>query len=69
MALEWLRRRMSGWDVALRSYLFTEGPIRDRATDPEKAERPGDGEAAPTSASGDLGIRSLRSSGAGGKEP
>jgi ferritin-like protein len=27
MALEWIRRNMSGWDDNLRKYLFTEGPI------------------------------------------
>jgi ferritin-like protein len=69
MALEWLRRRMPGWDAALRSYVFTEGPIRDRTKDLERGERPGDGDAAPAPASGDLGIRSLRPSGASGKEP
>jgi len=27
MLLEWLRRRMEGWDSELRSYLFTSEPI------------------------------------------
>lgn len=27
MSLEWLRRRMPGWDDALRTYLFTSAPI------------------------------------------
>lgn len=27
MVLEWLRRRMEGWDANLRTYLFAEGSI------------------------------------------
>lgn len=27
MLLEWLRRRMPGWERQMRTYLFTEGPI------------------------------------------
>ena len=29
MALEWLRRNMSGWDEELRTYLFTEKDITE----------------------------------------
>ena len=29
MTLEWLRRNMPAWDEALRTYLFTEGPITE----------------------------------------
>ena len=29
MTLEWLRRCMPKWDEALRTYLFTEGPITE----------------------------------------
>lgn len=29
MALEYLRRNMTGWDRALRTYLFTEKPISE----------------------------------------
>jgi ferritin-like protein len=51
MTLEWIRRRMPGWDENLREYLFKEGPIRD----PEGSERP-------ASSRRDLGIGSLRPS-------
>ncbi len=49
MALEWLRRRVPGWDDNLREYLFSEGSIRD-ASDDGGGERAGRG----------LGIGSLR---------
>ncbi len=55
MGLEWLRRNMPQWDEALRTYLFKEGPIRDK-------EPVSGGGAAASSAGGgrDLGIGSLR---------
>ena len=65
MTLEWLRRNMPAWDAALRTYLFTEGPI----TEIEKEEKDAGG-AEPGAASaskplsagarGDLGIGSQR---------
>ena len=59
MTLEWLRRTMPGWDEALRTYLFKEGPIRDAelASGPERGP-----------AGLDLGIGSLRATTAAGKE-
>ncbi|MFH1679714.1 MAG: ferritin-like domain-containing protein [Candidatus Eisenbacteria bacterium] len=29
MMLEWLRRNMPAWDEALRTFLFTEGPLTE----------------------------------------
>lgn len=29
MTLEWLRRKMPGWDEELKTYLFTEAPITE----------------------------------------
>ncbi|MFW6326829.1 MAG: encapsulin-associated ferritin-like protein [Bacteroidota bacterium] len=29
MTIEWLRRKMPGWDEELRTYLFTEGEITE----------------------------------------
>ncbi|PLV59481.1 encapsulin-associated ferritin-like protein [Thermotoga sp. KOL6] len=51
MLLEWLRRNMSGWDEALRTYLFTDKPI----TEIEEEESSGGSE----NSRGDLGIRKL----------
>jgi hypothetical protein len=34
MTLEWLRRRMPGWDEQLRRYLFTSGRIEDKEDAP-----------------------------------
>lgn len=49
MLLEWLRRHDPEFDTQLRSYLFKEGPIREKAA----------GEA-PAPASGSLSIGSLK---------
>jgi len=75
MTLEWLRRRMPGWDDALRSYLFGEGPIRDapeagdaEQSGPPRPIAPAD-PSAPAVPRADLGIGSLRPGGAAGKEP
>jgi hypothetical protein len=48
MLLEWLRRHDEGFDSHLRTYLFSEGPIREK------------GPAAPDVADGSLAIGSLR---------
>jgi hypothetical protein len=40
MLLEWLRRNMTAWDGALRTYLFTTTPIaaiEERASDTDDA--------------------------------
>jgi len=55
MTLEWLRRNMPAWDAALRTYLFTEGPITEIE---EKKEK--EGEKPSSVARGDLGIGSQR---------
>jgi ferritin-like protein len=58
MALEWLRRHDPAFDVQLRRYLFSSGPI------PALAPGAGGDQAAaeaPTRAAGSLGIGSLRS--------
>ncbi len=61
MTLEWLRRHDPALDQMLRTYLFTEGSVlaveAGQGSDPAP-EAPGG--AAPGSADGDLGIRSLR---------
>ena len=57
MALEWLRRRDPALNQQLRAYLFTDGPIAERAKEGEAATgKAGDGS---------LGIGSLRGAGAG----
>ena len=56
MLLEWLRRRDSGFDSVLRTYLFSSGSL----TELEHAETEG-GAAAPSS-DGSLGIGSLKGS-------
>jgi ferritin-like protein len=59
MTLEWLRRKMPGWDEQLRTYLFKEGPIEDEASDgAEPAGR----------RANDLGVGSLRPIEPAGKE-
>lgn len=50
MLLEWLRRKMPGWDGVLQSYLFTKGPITEIE---EKIEKRSGGRP-------DLGIGSMR---------
>jgi hypothetical protein len=61
MALEWLRRRMPGWDEQLRAHLFKEGPIQD--------EDESDGEAAPAGkGAAGLGVGSLRPTEPAGRE-
>ena len=54
MALEWIRRRDPAFDEQLRTYLFSDGPIRSQEDDAGAGE---DGEM--TSAH-DLGIGSLK---------
>lgn len=56
MTLEWLRRRDPELDAAMRTYLFTEGPI----TAIEAAAEDADGASASASSDGTLGIGSLR---------
>lgn len=62
MALEWLRRRDPALDAQMRTYLFTEADIADAEADTDAAAV----DAAPSSAAmaltatGDLGIGSLR---------
>jgi ferritin-like protein len=51
MALEWIRRRDPAFDEQLRTYLFSDGPIRSQEDDGEDGEM--------TSAH-DLGIGSLK---------
>lgn len=58
MTLEWLRRRMPGWDENLRRYLFVEGDILH-------AEREGEAPSVRAESEGmratrDIGLRSLR---------
>ena len=75
MTLEWLRRNMPGWDEQLRTYMFTSGDITMIEDVAEKtgavpnAAAPGEAASAlaqpqaqtgPASASGGLGIGSLR---------
>ena len=62
MTLEWLRRNDPVLDKHLRTYLFTEGSIRDIEEVAEHGE--GGGDPAPRGAgtSGSLGIGSLRGS-------
>jgi uncharacterized protein len=65
MTLEWLRRSMPAWDTALRTYLFTEGPITEIEAIAEGKGAPGKPEALPTrprelAARNDLGIGSQR---------
>ncbi len=55
MLLEWLRRRDDRWDAVLRTYLFTDGPIR--AVE-EAAEAGSTGPSGPGPSG--LGIGSLR---------
>lgn len=38
MLLEWLRRRMDGWDDQLRTYLFAEGSITEAESASDDAE-------------------------------
>jgi uncharacterized protein len=38
MTLEWLRRKMPGWDEELRTYLFKEGSIVSTEKDAKAAE-------------------------------
>ncbi|MET0153868.1 MAG: encapsulin-associated ferritin-like protein [Candidatus Binatia bacterium] len=52
MVLEWLRRRDSAIESALRLYLFSEGSIVDREREVEAAEA--------STGDGSLGIGSLR---------
>jgi uncharacterized protein len=52
MVLEWLRRRDSAIESALRLYLFSEGSIVDREREVEAAEA--------SAGDGSLGIGSLR---------
>lgn len=64
MTLEWLRRNMSPWDAALRTYLFTEAPITEIEEDSVQGAEPVP--SAPvsgrSSSAGDLGIGSQRRS-------
>lgn len=60
MVLEWLRRRDPGLDRYLRSYLFTEAPIRERPGPANPAPEPGPARGP------DLGVGSLRIRGAKG---
>jgi ferritin-like protein len=48
MLIEWLRRRMPGWDERLRTYLFTSAPL----TEVESSSEGGNND------DGDLSIRS-----------
>ncbi|MFP4377525.1 MAG: encapsulin-associated ferritin-like protein [Spirochaetales bacterium] len=41
MTLEWLRRNMSGWDEALRTYLFTNRPLLEVEEEAEGEESSG----------------------------
>ena len=61
MTLEWLRRRMPGWDENLRTYLFTEGEITELE---EEATGKADGSDSTESSGGrgGLNIGSLKSS-------
>lgn len=63
MTLEWLRRNMPQFDEALRTYLFTEGPIAE-IEEAHEAQKVTGEDAAPSSvaqsAAGDLGIGSRR---------
>ena len=61
MTLEWMRRRLPGWDENLREYLFKEGPIRDTPETQGAGGRPG-------RVGRDLGIGSLRPTSPVGKE-
>ncbi len=63
MTLEWLRRRMPGWDEELKTYLFKSAPIvgleeAEGGADGEPAEKKDPG--APGTSGVDLGIRDLR---------
>lgn len=53
MALEYLRRKMPGWDEELRTYLFTEGDIT-------KLEEGGDDEDEENETDSSLGIGNLK---------
>ena len=60
MTLEWLRRRMPGWDAQLREHLFKEGPIAHEHEDGEATfESAAPGAARPASGLG-LGLGSLK---------
>lgn len=54
MTIEWLRRKMPGWDEELRTYLFTEGDI----TSLEEGDN--DDSKSNTGTKGDLGIRKIK---------
>lgn len=56
MTLEWLRRRDPAFDANLRTYLFTTLPVTEVEKEAESSNVP----AAPTAASGSLGIGSLK---------
>ncbi len=54
MALEWLRRNMSGWDDAMRTYLFTERDILELE---DEAMGGTEGGGSQSAGNGDLHIR------------
>lgn len=62
MTLEWLRRNMPQFDEALRTYLFTEGPIAEIEEANEAATHGAgkDTEGVSSTPMGDLGIGSRR---------
>ncbi len=56
MALEWLRRNMSGWDKELRTYLFQESDIASLEEDTKSDEN----DDIPSYKSPDLNIGKIR---------
>ncbi|MBD3237978.1 MAG: ferritin [Candidatus Eisenbacteria bacterium] len=64
MALEWLRRRMPGWDAELRTYLFTSGDITsvEESGGAGESDPPSERQQEPArrSSAGDLGLGNLR---------
>jgi ferritin-like protein len=54
MLIEWLRRKMPGWDERLKTYLFTSAPL----TEVESGEAGKAGKDSGTD--GDLSIRAMR---------
>jgi uncharacterized protein len=59
MTLEWLRRKMPGWDEELRTYLFKEGSIAGHEEAATGGHGDGGGQAPGTEGKDSLGLGKL----------